>query len=95
MEVLAELERVKREEKKRLGMEYRRAVGVFLGSLFTVPVEGRAELTKRFRLYCLLKRQGRLPHLSAEFRRNRAAMDAGAQLIRMRLRKLDELGGLP
>lgn len=94
-EVLIELERLKQEEKNRLKMEYRQAVRVFLGSLFTVPVEDRAELMKRLRLYRFLVRQGKLPHLTAEFRRTRAAMDAGVRLIRMRLRKLDELGGLP
>lgn len=96
-EIMTELDRLNREIESlnRQTAVYREAVDVFLSSSFGIPLEGREVLADRIRLYRMLVRQGRLPHLAAEYRKNRRALSSVRRQIELRLRKLDELGELP
>ena len=92
-------ERKRRERKaeklEQLADEYRKAIRVFLDSSSRIPLEGRKALSKRFRLYRMLVRQGRLPHLIQVLQNNADALSSVFRIMKLRQEKLRQLGDLP
>ena len=85
----------KAEKLEQLADEYRKAIRVFLDSSSRIPLEGRKALSKRFRLYRMLVRQGRLPHLIQVLQNNADALSSVFRIMKLRQEKLRQLGDLP
>ena len=96
-EIATERDRLNRiaAERERLAGVYRETIRVFLDSSYQIPLEDARSLAKRFRLFRMLLRQGRLPHLNGDLLNHADALQTVFRIMELRSQTLNRPGGFP